>query len=267
VTRTYDRWWELVQAGDLNAVASLCDPSYIFDDRRRLIRTTTGREAEVGNARFLLEGGWRPTRTTLATAGDRLALQRIVWTTSEAGAVSEIEVLELSELDAEGRFIRIVLFDPSDRASASSALFERYVASGAGGLGSNAIAITRAWNDHDLERLRALLPTDYYHYDRRRTGVGRLEGVDAYLASLVAIWDLSRDLRIELLYLIGTAEHGIAYVNRWSGTNAEGGDFDAVYVCIALLRGDEPAGMEIFELDDIELARARFVELSPGPKL
>jgi ketosteroid isomerase-like protein len=265
-TRAGDRWWELVKAGNLDAVAALYDPSFTMDDRRPLIRTTTGREAAIGNARFLFEGGWTPTWTILATAGDRLALQRIVWTTGEASASSEIELLALDEVDREGRLVRTVVFDPRDRAAASVELFERYVAGGAGGLASNVIAITRAWNDHDLERLRALLPADYYLDDRRRTGAGRLEGIDAYLASFAAVWDLSRDLRIEMLYLLGTAEHGIAYVNRWSGTNAEGGDFDAVYVCIALLRGDEPAGMEMFELDDIELARARFAELSVGRK-
>jgi hypothetical protein len=54
---------------------------------------------------------------------------------------------------------------------------------------------------------------------------------------------------------------------RWSGTNAEGGEFDAAYVCIGLLRGNETAGLAIFALDDIEFPRARFAELSAGRKL
>ena len=172
----------------------------------------------------------------------------------------------VSEVDRDGRFVHGAAFDPDDRAAASTELFERYVASGADGLTSNAIAIARAWNDHDLERLRTLLPADFYLDDRRRTGVGRLDGVDAYLASLAAVWELSRDLRIEMLYVVGTAEHGIAYVNRWSGTNAEGGEFDAVYVCISLLRDDDTGLLEIFELDNLDLARARFAELSGDQK-
>jgi hypothetical protein len=97
----------------------------VFDDRRRLFRETHDRAGGVINTRFLFEGGWRPVRTLLATSRDRLALQRIVWTTSEAGAVSEIEVLELSEIDGEGRFVRVVLFDPDDRAAASSSSRQR----------------------------------------------------------------------------------------------------------------------------------------------
>ena len=107
----------------------------------------------------------------------------------------------------------------------------------------------RAWNAHDRERVRALLPDDFYLDDRRRTGVGRLDGADAYVASLDAMWDLSRDLRIETLYFDRIAAHGRLYVARWSGTNAEGGEFDAVYVCLGLANGDRPAGLEIFELD------------------
>jgi class 3 adenylate cyclase/tetratricopeptide (TPR) repeat protein len=261
-TRAYDRWYEAAKAGNWDALDALYGASYVFDDRRRLFRETHGREGGVINTRFLFEGGWRPVRTLLATAGDRLALQRIVWTTSEAGAVSEIEVLELSELDGEGRFVRVVLFDPSDRAAASAELFERYAANGADGASAAILDVVRAWNDHDPERLRALLPDDFYLDDRRRTGVGRITGVDAYLASLTAIWELSSDLRLEMLYTVATAEHLILYVCQWFGTNAEGGDFDAVYACLGLARGGRPAGLEIFELDELGAAQARFAELS-----
>lgn len=266
VTRTWDRWCSAVAANDRDAIPGMYAPAYRFDDRRRLFRMTSDLGQTLAGDHLLLEDGWRPVRTLLATAGDRLALQHILWTTGEAGATSEIEILMVSEVDRDGRFVHGAAFDPDDRAAASTELFERYVASGADGLTSNAIAIARAWNDHDLERLRTLLPADFYLDDRRRTGVGRLDGVDAYLASLAAVWELSRDLRIEMLYVVGTAEHGIAYVNRWSGTNAEGGEFDAVYVCISLLRDDDTGLLEIFELDNLDLARARFAELSGDQK-
>ena len=47
--------------------------------------------------------------------------------------------------------------------------------------------LVRAWNAHDLGRLRALLPDDFYLDDRRRTGVGKIDGADAYVASLAAM--------------------------------------------------------------------------------
>ena len=248
-----------MKSGNWDALDALYGASYVFDDRRRLFRETHGREGGVINTRFLFEGGWRPVRTLLATAGDRLALQRIVWTTSEAGAVSEIEVLELSELDGEGRFVRVVLYDPDARAPASAELFERYVASA--GASPEACELLRAWNTHDLARMRALLPDDFYLDDHRRTGVGRLDGADAYLASIAAMYQLSHDLRTETLYIVSVAVQGAVYVARWSGTNAEGGEFDAVYVCVGLQRDGRPAGLEIFEIDALDAALARFEEL------
>jgi hypothetical protein len=113
--------------------------------------------------------------------------------------------------------------------------------------------------------MRALLPAEFYLDDRRRTGVGRMEGADAYLRSLAALWELSGDLRSEALYTVASAEHGRLMMARWFGTNTEGGDFEAVFVTIALLRDGRAVGLEIFELDDLDVAQARFEELRPDP--
>jgi hypothetical protein len=264
-TRTWDRWQAAFAEGDLESTRALYAPDHHFDDRRRLVRTTVDLEGALLTERFLAEGVWRPERTVLATLGDRLVLQRVIWRTGESGAESEIDTLEINEVDRDGRHIRHVLFDPDDRAAASTELFERYAAS-LDGPGQLAIEAIRAWNTHDLERLRALIPADFYLDDHRRTGVGRLEGVDAYVDSLAAVWELSRDLRIETLYLIAVEPHGTLYVCRWFGTNTEGGEFESVYVCLALVRGDRPIGLEIFELDDLEAARARFEALGERPQ-
>jgi len=258
--RAYDRWYETVKAGNWDALDALYGAAYVFDDRRHMFRGTHGREGGITNTRFLFEGGWQPVRTLLATAGERLALQRIVWTTGEAGAASEIEVLELGELDGEGRFVRVVLFDPSDRAAASAELFERWVARRGDAIPAGLIEYMRAWNDHDPERLRAATPDDFVIYDRRRTGIGRFDR-DGNIASLAALWELSRDVRIEPLYEVAAAPHGLLVVNRWFGTNGEGGDFETVYVALVHARGEQFAGLELFEIDDLEAAKARFEEL------
>src|SRR5947207_1938830 len=103
--------------------------------------------------------------------------------------------------------------------------------------------------------MRALLPAEFYLDDRRRTGVGGMEGVYAYLRPLAALWELSDDLRSEALYTVASAQHGRLMVARWFGTNAEGGDFEAVFGIIALFRDGRPVGVEIFELDDIDAAQ------------
>lgn len=78
----------------------------------------------------------------------------------------------------KGRVAWSAYFDPDARAAASAELFERWAASNEHGVAPVVFDAVRAWNAHDLERLRALLPADFYLDDRRRTGVGRLDGAE-----------------------------------------------------------------------------------------
>ena len=132
-TRVLERWQAAVAAGDEEAVRAFYDSSYRLEDRRRLFRMTIDADAAVASDRHTFQGGWRPVRTLLATAGDRLALYRVVWATGEADGISEVELLALDEVDRQGRFVWGALFDPDDRAAASRELFERYAANGADG--------------------------------------------------------------------------------------------------------------------------------------
>jgi len=70
--------------------------------------------------------------------------------------------------------------------------------------------VRRARNAHDLDRLRTIVPAGFHLYDHRRTGVGRLDGAGAYLASLAALWELGPDVRIDTLCFLGVAAVHIA---------------------------------------------------------
>ena len=239
---------------------------FCFDDRGRRSLVRGGFDEWLASLRFLLvEARAQIEADLVATAGDRLALHRVRWHAGSGGARVEMERWRITEVDETSRLRAMILFDSDQRTEASKELFERYAASGADGATQLALDVVRAWNAHHLERLRALLPTDFYLDDRRRTGVGRLDDAEAYLTSLAAMWELSRDLRTDVLYTDMIAPHGRVYVARWSGTNTEGGEFDAVYVCLALTRGDRPIGMEIYELADLDTARERFAALRPDP--
>lgn len=241
-------------------MAALCAATVDFDDRRRGFRTTGGRDLYLASLRAI--GRFtQVTRTRLATAGDRLALEHRLYRRIKDVVLFEIGALHLTEVDGQGRLVADVIFDPDDRVPATAELLERYVAGGVAGSPPGAIEAVQAWNRHDLERLRALLPDDFYLDDRRRSGVGRVEGIDATIASLAAMFELSDGSKTEVLYTVSVAAHGSVHLARWSGTNAEGGELDALYVTLALRRGDQLGGLEVFELDDLDAARARFEEL------
>ncbi len=170
----------------------------------------------------------------------------------------------LVEVNTEDLVVAAILFDLDDRAAASTALFERYARSGAAEMPAAWFEFVRAWNDHDLGRLRTLLPGDYFFHDHRRTGIGRVEG-EAYIASLAALFELSPDVWLEPLYWVAGAAHDRVGVMRWVGTNAEGGEFEAVFVSLSLHRGERPVGAELFEIADFGAALARFEELRVQP--
>ena len=60
------------------------------------------------------------------------------------------------------------------------------------------------------------------------------------------------------------APHATLSIAHSFGTLAQGGgDFESVYAMISLYRRDDIAGVEVFELDDLDAAWARFEELRP----
>src|SRR5262249_44255681 len=149
--------------------------SFVFEDRRRLIRVTGDRDTFIANCK--LGGGQtgqRLARTVLATAGDRLALARLRWS-SRGGLAAvglgmvtggepelETERLLVTEVDAEGRLVALIMFDPDDRRAASAELLERYARSEAARcIPAGMFEAIRAVNAHDLDRLRAALPDDF----------------------------------------------------------------------------------------------------------
>jgi hypothetical protein len=101
-------------------------------------------------------------------------------------------------------------------------------------------------------------------HDHRRTGLGRLEGGTAFVASLAPRAEQAPDFCMESLYTIAVAEHGMLDMARVFGTlAASGGTFESVYARLGTWRGDQLVAMEIFEPEDLELARAR-LEASSG---
>ena len=261
-TRASDRWQAVGEAQDWNALEALYAPTCGFDDRRRATRTSGDRTMHIANTQYIFSQRARPVRTVLATSGDRLALEHHSWTRSDDVPAFEIALLCLTEVDADGRTVARILFDPDDRRAASLEMFERYFRSDAG-MVRQAVEFRRALAEHDLGRLRASLPDDFSFHDHRRTGGGRIEGADAYVAWLGALFEQSPDAIIEPLYYVATEPHGFLAIAHTFGTNASGGEFESVYGQLALYEGDRIVSAELFEIDDLDVARARFEELRP----
>ena len=124
-----------------------------------------------------------------------------------------------------------------------------------------ALELWRAFLDRDLERCRAAIPADFVFHDRRRSGPGRIEGADAWLAWVATLFEQSPDAIPEPLYTIASSEQGSLTLVHTFGTLAGGGEFETVFLSLWLYRAGQLVGLERFEPDDLELALARFEEL------
>jgi hypothetical protein len=260
-TRAIDRYMALADAADWEALRALCAPIK-FDDRRRFNRIAGDSAMAVANARLIQESGTRVARASLATAGDRLVLEHMLWTGTFEGGF-EVEALQVTEVDADGHLIAGVVFDPSDRRAASVEMRERFARSDyARTIPPELFEMARAIEARDPERMRAALPDDFVIHDHRRTGLGRIEGAANYVASLLAFFQDSPDVTTEDLYqLVHIGGRGSLSIARTFGTHTEGGAFESVYVRLQYHPRGRWIRSELFELEDYDLARARFEEL------
>ena len=197
-------------------------------------------------SRFAVGDAPATRRELLATAGERLALERA------AGA------LRVIELGADGRLRAVVHFKPDDRRGASLELLERFVRSGAPPPAARSLAMFRRLYARDVEGMRSALPRGFFFRDHRLVGPGQVEG-DAYVSWQAGLMDLSPDAVVEPLHFLAVEPHGCLAVAHTFGTQVQGGAFENAFL---LLWG--PVGVELFELADVARARARFAELRPS---
>ena len=253
---------EIGSSGRIDDLRSVVADEFRFEDRKKAALVVGGVEKWVRALDFLWnEAGARARTQPIATAGDRLALDRCWWREAPGEGRFEIENYRVTEVDAAGKLRTILLFDADDRVAAGEELFERYVASGAEGMPLGAIEFLRAWNEHDLVRSRRGLCDDFVLHDHRLAGMGRLAGPGAYFASVAALYQLVPDVRIDCLYHVAIANGGRVSVMRTSGVNTEGGEVESFFVLLALYREEKVSRFEMFEMKHIDEAVARLEEL------
>src|SRR4029077_209535 len=112
--------------------------------------------------------------------------------------------------------------------------------------------------------IRAVLSDDLVFDDHRRTGQGRLVGATAYMQSLDAVDALAPDVQIDDgPFCLAVEPHGSVGVARIFGTLASGGTFESHRVNVWTAAGGRVTRLEVFELDDLAAAMARFAALRP----
>jgi ketosteroid isomerase-like protein len=259
-TRAGDLRHAAWQARDWDALRALASPDFRFEDRSRISQVSGGVEMWIENNRFVEPASGE--RELIATAGDRISLERVLWRGEPDGAPVEREHLRLTEVDAEGWIRAAIRFDPEDRAAAFAEAGARFTAGEAAAVGGQAriLAFASATRQHDWEACRSCLAEGFVLWDRRAPGVLGTLDRDQWVESLRAAVDLATDFNFELLRILTWSCLGRVHQVRMVGTR-DGGPFENTFLSVMLVNDDRIQRNELFDVADADRALARFEEL------
>ncbi len=213
-------------------------PDFVWEDRRPIVGLSGDLDLMLASARERLASGARHERRTIVgTAGDRVAIARVLWAGGPPDGRFEVEFLAVHEVDEAGLCTALLFFDPDDAA--------RRAARGVGALGGDRSRRGAVGGDprrahRGVERPRpraASRPASQMTSSSRITGaraLGRIEGADAYLEANAVLWDLAPEQRIEFGWSWPALDrHGAISTLRREGTLADGGAFESEYLWLA----------------------------------
>ncbi|HEY2775371.1 MAG TPA: adenylate/guanylate cyclase domain-containing protein [Candidatus Binatia bacterium] len=255
--------------GDWSAMRALCAPAMVFDDRRRLALISGDSELLIASARERVAIGARPEMRIVGAAGERVILQNLLWSGGPPDGRFEIEYLSVQEADEAGRLTAIVLFDNDVWRDAQREAWKRWAAIDPS-VESITTALGRlidAWNAKDRDLLHDAHAANLVVEDHRHDGIGHLEGSQAYLAAVTALWSLAPDLQFAAgsFWLATAANGGVFHTRRIGMVPGDGGAYQSDYLVLMLVDSGRISHFEFFETVDADAALARFDELRTDP--
>lgn len=253
-SRRYERYWASFASRDWDALAAMLADDMSTHDRRPVVNAGVrhGRDAELANMRFLAEAVTDVDKLALtvsATRGDRLALMKF------HSSPYQTEVLNVVEIDADGRIAAVVGFDADDIDAAFEEIDARYLDGEAAAHAHtwSVIAGTySAYNRGEFPRL------DWVNVDHRR---GTPFGPKDISEIIRVSRDLTPDLTIRIEAVHRLDVRAAVITATASGTSREGLRVEYRMVQLLTVEPGRITRCELFDEDDIEAAIARFDEL------
>ena len=267
-SRANERSHAYFAARDWDAIAEIVADDISTDDRRRVVNAglLQGRDASIESFRWAADlGVTHATSDPIATRGERLVLARARYSHSDDQPQPfDVDLLNIVEINADGRIGAVVIFDLEDIDAAIAELDARYLA-------GEAAAHSRTWSvimqGYASLNRRELPPTtpDWVNIDHRR-GTSIAPGGIPEL--LTAAWNVTSDLNnfVEAVHRLDNLGGVVTHVAN--ETSQEGFHAEWRVVSVFTVEGDMVNRCEVFDEADIDAAIARFDQLSrPAPRL
>ena len=246
-----------------------CREDATFEDRRRQTLLSGDREWWIAYLQSIEEVATDAAleRRLVATFGDRVDLERHTWRGGPSDGPFEVECLFVTEVDEAGTITAGVAFDVDDWQAAerrgSHPLARPGRTSGVRRRARRRVhrRVERARPDACAQRSQRFVVDDH-----RLTGIGAIEGADAYVDSVVALWDLAPDQQLDPPVRLALERYGLVQAVRAFGTLRDGGGaFERLLLSVAIVSSGRIGRYEFFEIDDVDAALARLAELRPDP--
>lgn len=265
-TRAWTRFGQALIRRDWVEVAEAYSENLVYEDRRRGLRDRrVGRRAQLEQLKAAADAGAaRFEGVVVAVRGDRLALHRNIIRGKDAGGF-EVETLSVHELEPGDGFVADIVFDADDLDAALDELDARYVA-GEGAPYTSAVEFARrglrAMNERDWDAYRSLLHDDMVLVDHRPASLGEIHDADEYVRTSRALVDVVPNLRFVLAQVHAIEGDRALVLMSARGRAVDGDEIDMSYNGIFEFPGGRISRMEGFRVEDVDLALARFHELS-----
>lgn len=260
-TRVSDRYVEKQISRDWDAMAEMLADDFQADDRRPVVGGGVhGRDGEIANGRASADVGVEDITTrVIATRGEHLALSRFRYSGREQGQETFVaETLVVGEINADGRVAAGVAFDVDDIGAAFEELDARFRAGEAAAHAhtwSLVMQVQAAYNRHEAPPATA----DWVNIDHRR---GRAFAPGDTVPYLRATYDVAPNVKghIEAVHQLNNL--GVVLTAILAGTSQEGFDAEWREIALFAFEGDMVSRFEIFDEADLNIAVARFEEMS-----
>lgn len=248
-------------ARDWDSVREMFADDFSLDDRRRTLNAGVrhGPDAEVEDLRAAADVGFTDvTWTVIATRGRRLTLARVQWSgPGQRSKAFHNEWLGVVEIDADERFLSIVMLDPDDIDAASEELDSRYAAGEAAAYAHTWSVITQAYaalNRHELPAATQ----DWVNVDHRRVKAFAPGDLTPYIR---AGWDLWEEFSVEIEAVHRLTNLGAVITTAARGISRAGFGAEWRQITTLTLEDDRISRLEVFDEADLDAALARFDEL------
>nr|WP_142386791.1 hypothetical protein [Mycobacterium sp. QGD 101] len=259
--RVAERVRESFAIRDWDAISEIFADDFSLDDRRRTVNAGIryGPDAEIEDLQAAADVGFTDvTWTVIATRGRCLTLARVQWSSPDQRSEAfHNEWLGIVEIDADDRFIAMVMLDLDDIDAAFQELDARYLAGEAAACAHTWSVITQGYaalNRHEVPPATS----DWMTIDHRVRATFEAGDLAAYIGS---VWDVAPDVKIYIETVHRLSNLGAVYTQAAYGTSQEG--FDAEWRAIALVVDAQPKNRcEVFDETDLDVVLARFDELS-----